>query len=290
MSRHDDLWSLFYMLVEFTVGQLPWRKIKDKVRTRVHQSEGKIKLDGQISLYVRLEEYERLFLTFAFQLFSQEEVGKFKETYDHRLMLKHLPPEFSAFLDHILTLDYFTKPDYQVSHFSFAEFVLFTLARLNHVDLSGFSFGSSSCQCLKMLWRDTMCWRTTSTTGRNAILRICWPLMLQPPPLSSWHGSHQHTWGISNPNCDWNIFVYYTVAWIFLIFSPALGHRFCGLTCRFSPQHGQRFGAAGWAAEGEHWGRPARGASQRCWNLPPFAHTNPRCCWKTGMGRRGQCV
>lgn len=32
MGRHDDLWSLFYMLVEFLVGQLPWRKIKDKVR------------------------------------------------------------------------------------------------------------------------------------------------------------------------------------------------------------------------------------------------------------------
>uniref|UniRef100_A0A4X2KCP5 non-specific serine/threonine protein kinase n=1 Tax=Vombatus ursinus TaxID=29139 RepID=A0A4X2KCP5_VOMUR len=30
MGRHDDLWSLFYMLVEFAVGQLPWRKIKDK--------------------------------------------------------------------------------------------------------------------------------------------------------------------------------------------------------------------------------------------------------------------
>ena len=32
MGRHDDLWSLFYMLVEFMVGQLPWRKVKDKVR------------------------------------------------------------------------------------------------------------------------------------------------------------------------------------------------------------------------------------------------------------------
>lgn len=30
MGRHDDLWSLFYMLVEFLAGQLPWRKIKDK--------------------------------------------------------------------------------------------------------------------------------------------------------------------------------------------------------------------------------------------------------------------
>ncbi|KAM3602513.1 uncharacterized protein V6R79_005589 [Siganus canaliculatus] len=73
MGRHDDLWSLFYMLVEFMVGQLPWRKIKDK-----------------------------------------EQVGNLKETYDHRLMLKHLPSEFNAFLDHILTLDYFTKPDYQL--------------------------------------------------------------------------------------------------------------------------------------------------------------------------------
>ncbi|CAK6979210.1 tau-tubulin kinase 2b [Scomber scombrus] len=73
MGRHDDLWSLFYMLVEFMVGQLPWRKIKDK-----------------------------------------EQVGNLKETYDHRLMLKHLPSEFSIFLDHVLILDYFTKPDYQL--------------------------------------------------------------------------------------------------------------------------------------------------------------------------------
>ncbi|XP_066199859.1 tau-tubulin kinase 2 isoform X1 [Saccopteryx leptura] len=73
MGRHDDLWSLFYMLVEFVVGQLPWRKIKDK-----------------------------------------EQVGSIKERYDHRLMLKHLPSEFSIFLDHISSLDYFTKPDYQL--------------------------------------------------------------------------------------------------------------------------------------------------------------------------------
>uniref|UniRef100_A0A1A7WRK3 non-specific serine/threonine protein kinase n=1 Tax=Iconisemion striatum TaxID=60296 RepID=A0A1A7WRK3_9TELE len=73
MGRHDDLWSLFYMLVEFLVGQLPWRKIKDK-----------------------------------------EHVGKLKETYDHRLMLKHLPAEFGVFLEHIFSLDYYTKPDYQL--------------------------------------------------------------------------------------------------------------------------------------------------------------------------------
>ncbi|XP_061086243.1 tau-tubulin kinase 1-like [Conger conger] len=73
MGRHDDLWSLFYMLVEFAVGQLPWRKIKDK-----------------------------------------EQVGLIKERYDNRMLLKHMPSEFHVFLDHVLTLDYYTKPDYQL--------------------------------------------------------------------------------------------------------------------------------------------------------------------------------
>lgn len=52
--------------------------------------------------------------SFLSPLCSQEQVGNLKETYDHRLMLKHLPSEFSTFLDHILTLDYYTKPDYEV--------------------------------------------------------------------------------------------------------------------------------------------------------------------------------
>ncbi|XP_064621848.1 uncharacterized protein LOC135484380 [Lineus longissimus] len=75
MGRHDDLWSLFYMLVEFVIGQLPWRKIKDK-----------------------------------------EQVGVMKEKYDNYLLLKHMPSEFKTFLDHIASLDYFDKPDYQMLH------------------------------------------------------------------------------------------------------------------------------------------------------------------------------
>lgn len=85
-----------------------------------------------------------------------------------------------------------------------------------------------------MLWRDTTCWRTTSTTGRNAILRICWPLMPQPPPLSSWHASHRHTWGIYNLNLYWNIFIYYTnYHYNGHFFLTALGHLFFFLTCLF---------------------------------------------------------
>ncbi|XP_076306065.1 uncharacterized protein LOC143222857 isoform X2 [Tachypleus tridentatus] len=71
MGRHDDLWSLFYMIVEFVNGQLPWRKIKDK-----------------------------------------EQVGVMKEKYDHQLLLKQLPSDFSQFLDHIVNLDYYQCPDY----------------------------------------------------------------------------------------------------------------------------------------------------------------------------------
>jgi tau tubulin kinase len=30
LGRRDDLWSVFYVLVEFALGTLPWRKMKDK--------------------------------------------------------------------------------------------------------------------------------------------------------------------------------------------------------------------------------------------------------------------
>lgn len=99
MGRHDDLWSLFYMLVEFAVGQLPWRKIKDKVRLPQLGGRGR----GESS-----------WASPAVSAPLQEQVGMIKEKYEHRMLLKHMPSEFHLFLDHIASLDYFTKPDYQV--------------------------------------------------------------------------------------------------------------------------------------------------------------------------------
>lgn len=116
MGRHDDLWSLFYMLVEFRVGQLPWRKVKDKVC-----------IVSMIWLWFGLFIFRFYNVSITFFLI-QEQVGNLKETYDHHLMLKHLPAEFSVFLDHILSLDYFTKPDYQVFLLHFLIYVKRQLA------------------------------------------------------------------------------------------------------------------------------------------------------------------
>ena len=46
--------------------------------------------------------------------FFQEKVGKMKENYDHSLLLKHMPKEFHDILNHIKSLGYADKPNYQV--------------------------------------------------------------------------------------------------------------------------------------------------------------------------------
>lgn len=57
MCRHDDLWSLFYMLVEFVVGQLPWRKIKDKVNVEAKpKSMSKISSELQANAMIKIPQ------------------------------------------------------------------------------------------------------------------------------------------------------------------------------------------------------------------------------------------
>ncbi|XP_033105379.1 uncharacterized protein LOC117107736 [Anneissia japonica] len=63
MGRHDDLWSLFYMLVEFVVGQLPWRKIKDKEQVGLMKE----KYDHKLMLKHLPSEF-RTFFDHIFQL------------------------------------------------------------------------------------------------------------------------------------------------------------------------------------------------------------------------------
>lgn len=74
---------------------------------------------GNVLGRVRPYEYkaiEEILVSERFSFF-QEQVGMIKEKYEHRMLLKHMPSEFHLFLDHIASLDYFTKPDYQVGAF-----------------------------------------------------------------------------------------------------------------------------------------------------------------------------
>ena len=72
LGRHDDMWSVFYLLVELATGQLPWKKMREK-----------------------------------------EVAGEFKASYDHKKLIKGMPGEFQDFLDHLKSLTYFEKPDYE---------------------------------------------------------------------------------------------------------------------------------------------------------------------------------
>ena len=55
---------------------------------------------------------------------DKEQVGQMKEKCDNHQLLKPLPSEFKAFLDHISTLDYYDKPDYNMLHGLFQVTVL----------------------------------------------------------------------------------------------------------------------------------------------------------------------
>lgn len=74
MGRFDDLWSLFYVLVEFAKGYLPWRKLKDKDQI------GEMKL----------------------------------QYYDNYDLVADLPQEFQLFMKHLKCLQYADRPDYEM--------------------------------------------------------------------------------------------------------------------------------------------------------------------------------
>jgi len=74
LGRHDDLMSLFYIIVEFACGQLPWRRLTDKEEVRRAK-----------------EEYD----------------------HTHMLQCLPGPP-FKEFLHELQNLDYFIDPDYDL--------------------------------------------------------------------------------------------------------------------------------------------------------------------------------
>jgi len=72
LAPRDDLWSVFYMMVEFATGTLPWRNLRDRDK---------------------VGEVKQKYMT-----------GK--------KLTDGLPPEFEQFMSYLHTLDYYSKPDY----------------------------------------------------------------------------------------------------------------------------------------------------------------------------------
>eukprot|EP01080_Neovahlkampfia_damariscottae_P002470 gene2470-3179_t len=68
LSRRDDLWSIFYVLVEFSYGSLPWRKVKDLKRI----GELKIKYTNK-ELLTELPEEFTTFMDYISNLGYEEE-------------------------------------------------------------------------------------------------------------------------------------------------------------------------------------------------------------------------
>ena len=72
LAPRDDLWSVFYLLIEFVVGSLPWSKIRDR-----------------------------------------DKIGEVKNQYiGNTKLVDKLPGEFADFQRYLMTLDYFSVPDY----------------------------------------------------------------------------------------------------------------------------------------------------------------------------------
>uniref|UniRef100_A0A915JV23 Protein kinase domain-containing protein n=1 Tax=Romanomermis culicivorax TaxID=13658 RepID=A0A915JV23_ROMCU len=81
MGRHDDLWSMFYVLCEMANSQLPWRRMVDK-----------------------------------------EKVRSLKQNTCPTLLWRQMPAETkSHFVDHLQTLTFFDKPDYEKIDRSFEQ-------------------------------------------------------------------------------------------------------------------------------------------------------------------------
>jgi len=75
LGRHDDLWSLFYLLIELTYGRLPWKKLKGK---------------NEVGAKKRKFNHNRFF--------DKERI----------------PNELKPFLEHLWKLDYYSKPNYEL--------------------------------------------------------------------------------------------------------------------------------------------------------------------------------
>jgi tau tubulin kinase len=77
-GRRDDLWSLLYVLLEFLTGTLPWAHLRG--------------------------------------IDNLDKVRDMKQQYNNEKLVRGLPEEFMKFMNHIKSLKYDSRPDYELLH------------------------------------------------------------------------------------------------------------------------------------------------------------------------------
>jgi serine/threonine protein kinase len=77
-GRRDDLWSLLYVLIEFATGTVPWAHLRG--------------------------------------LSNLDKVRDMKQAYYNEKLVKGLPDEFLKFMNHLKTLKYADRPNYEYLH------------------------------------------------------------------------------------------------------------------------------------------------------------------------------
>jgi len=77
-GRRDDMWSILYVLIEFLTGTLPWGHLRG--------------------------------------IDNLDKVRDVKTLYNNEKLVKDLPEEFMKFMNHITSLKYDSRPDYELLH------------------------------------------------------------------------------------------------------------------------------------------------------------------------------
>ena len=117
LGRRDDLWSVLYLLIEFSLGQLPWRRLRDKdkvgeMKVRYNNDELVAGLPQEFLLFMRhlstLQYHSRpdyLYLVKMFEELYTKLGGNEKTIFDWEMLQVFLLSFFFSFIHFFPILD-----------------------------------------------------------------------------------------------------------------------------------------------------------------------------------------